>query len=382
MRAFARDGGQMKIGIVADTHFGYSRFEEDAFMQAEAALRDAEQKADAIILAGDVFDSKIPRLETIKRAADIFSKIEKPIFVIHGNHERRSKGMTNAVQLLSSLGELRYLHAQTEVIEIQGEKASITCMGSVPEDLASSGIRKVAESEIGKIPKDAFKILVIHQSLSDIIRPNDEELCIDALESLPFDLIINGHIHKYQSELGGRLLIPGSTVITQLRSDEQGERGYILYNTKTRTHEFVKIPARQFFYMELRFENAGMDEVKERIAKTVEDLQSKNENPVIKIRISGTLREGLASGDLSFLHYDGVYLQNDINMESIREKIMKIRESREEKLSIREAALRQLGEKLRGKVRLFNPTELFEKLVESPDSAEQYLKKEKRESKA
>ncbi|MFA5077834.1 MAG: metallophosphoesterase, partial [Candidatus Micrarchaeia archaeon] len=74
----------MKLAIVADMHLGYSRFEEDALRQAESALSGAEGKADAIIVAGDVFDTKIPKLETLKRAADMFSGRKKPIFIIHG----------------------------------------------------------------------------------------------------------------------------------------------------------------------------------------------------------------------------------------------------------------------------------------------------------
>ena len=53
----------MRIAIISDTHLGYARFEEDSLKQAESAFLDAEQKADAIIFAGDVFDTKIPKLD-------------------------------------------------------------------------------------------------------------------------------------------------------------------------------------------------------------------------------------------------------------------------------------------------------------------------------
>ncbi|MDD5337528.1 MAG: metallophosphoesterase family protein, partial [Candidatus ainarchaeum sp.] len=115
----------MKLAIIADMHLGYSRFEEDALRQAANALSDAEARADAIIIAGDVFDMKIPKLETLKRAADIFSGRKKPIVIIHGNHERRSRDMTNPIQLLSKLAGVKYVHAGSEVLSIGGDRKSV-----------------------------------------------------------------------------------------------------------------------------------------------------------------------------------------------------------------------------------------------------------------
>ena len=70
----------MKIAIFSDPHLGYARFEEDSYQQAEAAIVSASRKADLILCAGDIFDIKIPKLETIKRAVEIFKKATIPIF--------------------------------------------------------------------------------------------------------------------------------------------------------------------------------------------------------------------------------------------------------------------------------------------------------------
>ncbi|VVB98306.1 3',5'-cyclic adenosine monophosphate phosphodiesterase CpdA [uncultured archaeon] len=363
----------MKIAIIADTHFGYSRFEEDAFVQAEYALRDAERKADAIIVAGDIFDVKIPRLETLKRAADIFSRVRGPVYVVHGNHERRGRDMTNPVQLLSMLSNIKYMHSATEVIEGPSGKVSLTFMGSVPEELAKNALGKLMEQERGKLPADAFKILVMHQSVSELVYGNEEELSFDDLKALPFDLIVDGHIHKHHVEMGGKLIIPGSTVITQLRNDEQGERGYVLYDTNARKGEFIPVPSRLFFYNEMKFENAALAEVKERIEAWIAEMRAKHRDAILKIKLTGTLKEGLCASDLSLSYHDGIYVQNGLNVESIGEKIKRMREQREEKLSMREIAVRQLRDKLKGRITLFDPLELFEKLAESPEAGAKYL---------
>ncbi|MBU0586553.1 metallophosphoesterase [Candidatus Micrarchaeota archaeon] len=361
----------MKIAIIGDTHLGYARFEDDSFKQASYALEDADKKADVIVVAGDVFDSKIPKLETIKRAVDIFSGLKKPAFMIHGNHERRSKDMVNPVQLLASLGRINYVHGETILLK-DGEKTiSITMMGSVPEELAESSVKKVIERQGGK---GDFNILVIHQSLEELTYSKGEELSMEFLSGLGFDLIVNGHIHKYHNELNGKLLIPGSTVITQLRKDEQGERGYIIYDTEKKDHEFVKIVARLFFHKELNFENASLEEVRQKVKEEIEGLQ---EGAIFKIKLKGNLKEGLSASDLHLQPKEGVYIQNEIGFMSMGDKIAKLRENREQKLSIRENALKRLVERLSGKVKMFNPIEMFENLVEGVDAGEECLGREK-----
>ncbi len=379
----------MKIGIIADLHLGYSRFREDAFRQAEHALRDAESKTDVILIAGDIFDVKVPQLETLKRAADIFSKIKKPVYVIHGNHERRSRDMVNPVQLLAMLSNIHYVHGKTETIEAEnGNRVSITFFGNVPDELAKKALAKLMEQERAKLEtgnpgletgggkQSCFRILVMHQSVKELVY-GEEELGFDDLRDLPFDLIVNGHVHKFHEEMAGKLIIPGSTVITQLRNDEQGERGYVIYDTEKRKGEFVAIPSRLFFYDEMKFEGASLGEIKERLESAIANRRAKRPDAILKIKLSGTLKEGLSASDLSLAYSDGIYVQNNLNLESLGDRIKQLRERREEKLSVREVAVRQLREKLRGKITLFDPVELFEKLSEGAEEGAQYLNTKK-----
>jgi len=116
----------VKIAIISDSHLGYARFEEDAYVQFEKAILLASEKADIILFAGDVFDTKVPKLETLEKAVQIFRKARVPVVAIHGNHERRSKDSVNPVQLLAAAGVLEYLHGRDYVFEKDGEKLSFT----------------------------------------------------------------------------------------------------------------------------------------------------------------------------------------------------------------------------------------------------------------
>jgi DNA repair exonuclease SbcCD nuclease subunit len=363
----------MKIAIFSDPHLGYARFEEDSYIQAERAISSASEKADLILCAGDVFDVKIPKLETLKRAVDIFGKAKVPVYAIHGNHERRARDMVNPVQVLEASGVLKLLHASDAVFEKGGEKVQVFGVGSVPEEYAMDAVKKAMERF--RKAEGAFSIIMLHQSIKELIPGGEDELSLEYLETLPFDLIINGHIHETIVKLDGRFIIPGSTVITQLKKDEMAPKGYFLYDTKTRRSEFVEIGCRKFFYEKLEFSDAGETDVRDKVRETVERLKKEHPEAIIAIKIDGTLKEGLSTADIKLDGYDGVFIDNRLNSENLGSKLERIRSSREESLSMRDMAIRELKEKTEGRITLFDTTELFEKLLQGSEETMEYLEK-------
>lgn len=372
---FSTSNITMKIGIVADNHLGYPRFEEDSYIQAERALLGAAEKCDLIINAGDIFDTRVPKLETLQKGMELFGKIKVPVFAIYGNHERRTKEMTNPVQLLLTANLVKYLHGKGEVFEKDGEKIQVFGVGNIPDRYAKTAV----ESALKKFSPEegAFKILVIHQTISDILKTEEEELSLDFLENLPFDLIINGHIHKRMEKLDGKVLMPGSTVITQLKKDETEPKGYYIYDTKAKKAEFFTIECRKFFHEEMNFENASEDEIRKKVRARIEELHGKNADAVILIKVKGTLREGLLSSDIALEEHDNIYIVNELNALDIKSKLDKIRKFRDEKLSIKEIAVAELEKRLGDKITLFKPSEFFDKLVEGSEEALEYLEKKK-----
>jgi DNA repair exonuclease SbcCD nuclease subunit len=369
----------MKIAIFSDTHLGYARFEEDSYVQAGRVLVDAAAKADLILCAGDVFDTKIPKLETLRQAIDIFRGVKTPIYLIHGNHERRSRDLTNPVELLATAANLTLLDRSSTTFEKGGEKVQVFGMGSVPEEYAEKELKAALEKFK---PEQAFKILMLHQSVKELVPGGKDELSLKFLEPLPFDLIVNGHIHNTIVKLDGRFLIPGSTVITQLKKDETAPKGYFLYDTKTKKAEFVKIESRAFFYEELHFKETGEAEVRDAIRQKVDALRKAHPNAIISIKLEGTLKPGLNGTDVKLERYEDVYLDNLLNIESLGARLEKIRDLRQENLSVRDLALKELSKKIDGKITLFDGAELFEKLVEGPDEALAYLESVKKKSSA
>jgi DNA repair exonuclease SbcCD nuclease subunit len=366
----------MKIAIFADNHLGYPRFEDDSYVQAERVVLDASEKSDLILCAGDIFDTKIPKLETLKRAVDIFKKAKVPVYAIHGNHERRSRDMINPVQLLAAGTDIRFLHGESAVFEKNGEKVQVFGFGSVPEEHATVALKRAMEGYSKE--EGAFTILMIHQSVKELVPGADDELSLKYLETLPFDLIVDGHIHETMMKLDGRLLVPGSTVITQLKKGETAKKGYFLYDTSARKSEFVEVDTRRFFYEEIDFKDAGQLDVRDSVRKKIDEIRKEHPESIIAIKLDGTLKEGLSSSDMKVDGYERVYIENRLNMETLGARLERIRDLRQEKMSVRDLALKELRAKTKDKITLFDSAEIFEKLLLGTEETLEYLEKHKK----
>jgi len=360
----------MKIGIISDLHLGYSRFEDDSYSQAEKMIEDASEKTDIIIVAGDIFDSRIPKLEAIKHAVEIFKKAKVDVIAIHGNHERRTRGFENPLGILASAGVIRYLDGSTYDFEKNSEKIAIFGVGSIPEEYAEEEIKKAVEKF--NAPADARKILVIHQNVVELVEQNG--VSSDFLDKLPFDLVINGHIHKRNIKLDGKLVIPGSTVITQLKKEETEPKGYYIYDTSSKKSEFIEMPTRKFFYEELEFSGASEKDIMENIDKKIGGIRKDFPGCIISIKLKGTLRDGLKASDVRIpTDYPLVFISNELNVTDIKEKIEEIKRIRDSNMSVKEYGRAELEKRLKDRIKLFNPSELFEKLIEDSDAASKYL---------
>ena len=359
----------MKIAVIGDTHLGYPRFYSDSFTQARAAFKDADQKADLILFLGDLYDSRVPSLQVLGEAVSLFRELKTPVYAIHGNHERRSRGALNPVELLEKAGLLTHLHMDSTIFEKDGEKIFLAGMGNVPDDLALRALEKLKEKVIP--PSDVFSILLIHQSFKEFVY-GENLSSIHDLEPLNYSLYLNGHIHAHKTGMEGKFLVPGSTVLTQLTKEETKPKGYILYDTNSKTHEFVEIPSRKFIFEEIELENISLQEAQERINEKLAELNSPD--AIIKLRIKGTLAQGFKASDLTLPSEEGVFIDNRLNERQLKKEIEKLREMRENKLSLRDLSEQRLRERLEGKITLFDPQKLFEHLLEGPEAGMEYLK--------
>jgi len=369
----------MKISIISDIHFGHawnSKLENDSFDNAREALKKSED-CDLILIIGDIFDSRIPNTEVWDKSLEVLSrpllsedrevKLVKligknikeisgrtltgiPVVALHGTHERRGRDQTNAIQALEQAGFLIHLHCNGIVFEKDGEKIAVQGMSGVPERYAKNILDKWNPKPI----KYCYNILMIHQSIDPYVYSPLDPPSLN-MDNLPkeFDLIINGHIHNHdKTKIGNTdFIIPGSTIITQLKEDEiKVPRGFYKLQLPDKKIEFVELEKiRKIFYKEIILD----DEVtKDKIESELEKiLKNKfNKKPLIKFKIVGK-KTKLIDKDLKDLEkkYEKdciLKFQKKLESEEIEKKLDFLKKMREEKFSIEEMGLKILGENL------------------------------------
>lgn len=298
----------MKIAIVSDLHIGYDRFRKDAHAQAAEALTMAAERADAIIIPGDIFDTRFPKPDVIAEAILIFKELlqrefgakitefkgdgrvytDKPVLAIPGTHERRTSDTEDPVDLLNLTSLLADIGMGVAVIEKDGERVAVTGISGVVEERFGEALKEHASSVVD----GAFNILMFHQSLYELLPFNDSFLRMNELPE-GFDLYVNGHIHsKVESTVHGKpFLIPGSTVLTQLKDGEIERKGFFVYDTKTDSYEFVYINSRSFESVKVDADSSEEGTLLRRVEERINEAVSKHgQGCIIRIEINGNDR--------------------------------------------------------------------------------------------
>ncbi len=405
----------MKLAVISDPHLGAkwgTPREEDSFEQFQEAIeRSIDLGAQLILIPGDIFDTRIPKLEVWEKALRIFSipetrgrsdvKLAKtidkpaeeisplafngvPVVALHGNHERRTKGLKNPVEALEAAGKLVHIHGASLIFDTPDGKVAIHGLSNVPDQHLLASILAWNPKPVA----GAFNILVIHQSIGDFVFSTEERPSL-ALEDLPrgFDLYICGHVHfRAETTLDGKkLILPGSTERTQLLLVEaQNPKGFYIFDIgKELKQQFIELKTpRDFLYEEMRFENIDIPELYSATKSKVEELlmrplKNKAKKPIVRVRLVGTLSKTASKSE--FDEYSIIEEFKDRAIVSIgkdalvspglEDKLQLLRELKEKRLSLDEQAMGLLEDYLKDAehVKAFNVRGLYELLVEERD---------------
>ncbi|MEM3722992.1 MAG: DNA repair exonuclease [Candidatus Hadarchaeales archaeon] len=375
----------MKIAAIADLHLGVkwgTQREMDAFEQAKEAFERAiDAGADLILILGDIFDRPVPSLEVWNSALRILSipatkgrcriKLESatdkpleeisplaftgtPVVAIHGNHERRTKGLTNPVAALEAAGLLIHLEAGKLVFRKNGERVAIWGMSNYPDQYVKENLKTLNP----KPEKGATNIFAFHQSIGQFVYSEDEKSILD-ISDLPrgFDIYLDGHVHcRGEAAVDGRpLLIPGSTERTQLLlAEAENPKGFYMIETGNEIkYNFVELHSpRDFFYEEVKFEDATPLEILNTARAKIQELLKRHrkntlKSPIIKLKLLGTLAKEVSRADIDerqlieeFSKEAIVDIRKDgLISPGLEEKLLHLRQVKERKLSIDEETI-------------------------------------------
>jgi DNA repair exonuclease SbcCD nuclease subunit len=298
----------MKLSIISDMHLGFAsgtEREDDSFHAAQESI-EMSADCDAILVAGDIFDTRTPTTDTLIRAMQLFMKTNfweggarvsegigkdlsefsplntsgVPIIAIHGTHERRAKGLMNPVEGLEKAGFVIYLHGNGIILQKGRDRVAVQGFSGVPDQYAEAALQSWNPQPIPK----AFNIFMLHQSVAPFLYA-DKTMDVSTLPK-GFDLYIAGHMHEAQtsSHSDAPLLIPGSTIQTQLNKDSPQARGFWTLDTDAKELEFRPLGGQRKVYYRA-FENPTEREIESEVEKILEDSHEKK--PIIRIHLSG-----------------------------------------------------------------------------------------------
>lgn len=376
----------MKIAIISDLHFGFGQGterEEDAWEGTEKAFEKAKD-SDLILLAGDIFDTKIPMPEDWSRAIHLLSKFKTlphkkievseligkehipdtllsgiPIIAIHGTHERRGNKTRNSIEALEYAGFLIHLHCNTIVLNAGEEKVAVHGMSGVPESYALDVLREWNPKPV----KGAYNIFMLHQSIQPYIYSKTDPPSLK-LEDLPegFDLYVSGHIHwRVETDVHGKpFIIPGSVVTTQTRKIEsETPKGFFVVDTEKNKKNskkginFVEIQTRKAFYKTIEVKEKQLSQIREEIEDFLEEIKDEGK-PLVRVKLVGKLRKGMDISDINFGKLKKKYsskmilsIGKKLTSEKLKAEIGIFKELQSRRLSIEEIGMEMLRKKIK-----------------------------------
>ncbi|MDD3411417.1 MAG: exonuclease SbcCD subunit D [Eubacteriales bacterium] len=230
----------MRLLHAADLHLGKKLCEaallaDQRWMLNRLLEIAAEEKADALLIAGDVYDKSVPPAEAVGLLDEFLTRLSEsgvPAFVTSGNHDSAER-LAFAGRLLTA--RQIYLshaydaaHASPEPILLRDEfgEAAVHLLpylkpahvrAAFPEARIETYTDALRQA-IDCLPVDASRrnVLVCHQLVTGARRSESEELSIGGLDNVdasvfaPFDYVALGHLHHAQSIGGDAIHYAGS----------------------------------------------------------------------------------------------------------------------------------------------------------------------------
>lgn len=392
----------MKIAILSDFHLGYERFFEDAYKQAQEALSEACNIADMLIIPGDLFDNRSPKPEVLAQGINLFRNVSSrdwkakiikytgertiytnaPILAIPGTHERRSEKSENAVELLSLAGLLANVSEACAIVEKDKEKVAVYGIGGVSEERFNETLKRLDPKPV----EGAFNIFIFHQSVYELMPFSKDFIQFNELPE-GFDLYIDGHIHnRIESTVHGKpFLIPGSTVLTQLKESELEKKGFFVFDTEKLSYIFHEINSRSFHLIKVIVTGKNPNEIIDYTDRKIKEiLDQYNESmPIIRVVLSGNASESFMQSDFDIRSLTKKYedkavldISKDIEDSGIKLEIDGLRSGSIENISIKDYGMSIFLERLASKGYNLNikSSELFD-ILSSEKNKEKVIDK-------
>ena len=215
----------MKFIHLSDLHLGkrvnaFSMIDDQKDIVKKILKVIKEEKPDAVLIAGDIYDKPVPSVEAVELFDDflkLLSRQKLQVFIISGNHDSPER-MAFAAELIEASGihiapvyggkvepvSLRDAYGTVNIYMLPFIKP-VHVRSVFPEEKAESYTEAldVAISHM-EVDKEERNILLTHQFVTGAVRSESEEISVggsdnvDASVFSAFDYVALGHIHGPQ----------------------------------------------------------------------------------------------------------------------------------------------------------------------------------------
>lgn len=294
----------MKFAHLADCHLGSWRIQELQELNIQCFRKAIDiciqEKVDFVLIAGDIFDSAYPPIETLKETFFEFKKLKDhgiACFIIAGSHDYSASGKT-FLDVLEKAGLCKNAFIPNEIIAGEKNNGKIILNPILYKNAAIYGYPgKKSGMEIPEIRKlklnDApgfYKILMLH-TMMDFAKGS---LPIDAVneDELPkVDYYALGHLHIENSH--GNFIYAGPIFPNNFQELEELKGGkFYLIDTYPVTHsKKIELKLKEIETIDLEIENAlTANEL------ILYELGKRNLiQKILLIKLSGILKKGKIS---------------------------------------------------------------------------------------
>jgi exonuclease SbcD len=248
-------GVSLRVLHTSDWHLGRALHEESLLVDQAWVLERlvalaAEERPDAVVVAGDVYDRAVPPPEAVALLDDVLTRLADlalPVVVIAGNHDSAER-LSFGARLLATRGiHLRgAVERAHEPVEIPG-KGFVYALPFVEPDVvrgltgddqirghAAATERALVAARADAAARGLPTVLVAHAFVQGAAQTPDSErpIIVGTAGSIPpetvagFDYVALGHLHAPQA-VTERLRYSGS-LLKYSFSEERQEKGVVL----------------------------------------------------------------------------------------------------------------------------------------------------------
>lgn len=295
----------MRFAHLADCHLGSWRQPElNAlnFQSFQKAINICMKKnVDFILIAGDLFDSAYPSIDTLKETFREFRKLKEskiPVFIIAGSHDYSASGKT-FLDVLEKSGFCK------NVSSFEEKNGFIVLQPTIYKNAAIYGYPgKKSCLEVDELEKmkleDApgfFKILMLHTTLRSVI-PNPKVKSVDDAKLPNVNYFALGHLHI--NYIKNNKVYPGPIFPNNLPELEELKGGsFCIFDNGRIEKQDLKIKD----VLVINYSTNNMLKATSEILNILEK-ETLNDKIVI-LRLSGIIEQGKTS-DIDFAKIESV----------------------------------------------------------------------------